>query len=155
MSDRLAIMREGRIVDSGPPLDVYLNPRSSFSARFVGQINVVPGDIAAAQPGIAEMRTQTGSLRGRLLDAIGEGPAEILIRPEHAVLRDADAPDPDQNSLNGVVTKRQFSGRFIEYEVKTSVACVKVTQDASDSHDVGNQVKVVLPIEHCVVVGTS
>ena len=49
MSDRVAVMREGRILQVAPPEDLYMRPQSLEVARFVGapRINVVPGDILA------------------------------------------------------------------------------------------------------------
>lgn len=75
MADRIAVMREGRIEQEGPPAEVYHRPASAFVARFFSEINVMTG------------RVEGGSVStpfGRLsTDGLGEGTeVEILFRPE-------------------------------------------------------------------------
>ncbi len=74
MADRIAVMRAGRMVQVGSPVDLYCRPVDGFVARFFGEINALPGRIAggtAATPfGLVPSRLPEGSA------------VEVLIRPE-------------------------------------------------------------------------
>ena len=79
LGDRVAVMHEGRIVQIGPPAEVYQHPSSPWVAAFVGAVSMYPavasGDVAQADFGTIP-----------LLDP-AEGPVEVAIRPEAVELR--------------------------------------------------------------------
>jgi iron(III) transport system ATP-binding protein len=77
LGDRVAVMTEGRIVQSAPPAELYARPASPWVAAFVGDANLVPGLAAGATAS-----TAVGEVP--LLDpaAAGAGPVQVLIRPE-------------------------------------------------------------------------
>jgi spermidine/putrescine transport system ATP-binding protein len=94
MSDRIAVMRGGRLEQVGTPEAIYDEPVSAFVARFIGNANLIPVTVASAQgesarirlPGGGECRAATGG-RG-----FGAGDAALLmIRPERLELAE-DAP---------------------------------------------------------------
>lgn len=66
MSDRIAIMREGRIVQVGPPQEIYARPASRFVAEFMGEVNVLP--------------VEGGRVAGRPAPGVADG--WIVVRPE-------------------------------------------------------------------------
>ena len=74
MADRIALMREGRVVQLGTPEELYLRPADRFVATFLGEVNRMP---ALVRDGRAE--TPIGTLPAGLLP---DGPAEVLLRPE-------------------------------------------------------------------------
>ncbi len=75
MADRIALMREGRVVQLGTPQELYLHPADPFVATFLGEVNRLP---ALVRGGRAE--TVLGSLPAPLTQP--EGPAQLLLRPE-------------------------------------------------------------------------
>jgi iron(III) transport system ATP-binding protein len=81
MADRIALMREGRVVQVGTPEQLYLHPREPFVATFLGEVNRMP---ATVRGGRAE--TAIGSVPAATLP---DGPAELLLRPEGLVIRPA------------------------------------------------------------------
>ncbi len=96
LSDRMAVMRDGRILQLGTPREVYHDPASLAVAEFVGspKINTLPGEIAA---------NGAIALLGRPLSRMAEasaGPVTVAIRPEHLQRRTAPSPD----SLSGRLT---------------------------------------------------
>ncbi|MGH7120544.1 MAG: ABC transporter ATP-binding protein [Acetobacteraceae bacterium] len=83
MSDRVAVMRSGRIEQIGLPAEIYERPASRFVAEFIGSTNVVRGRLATAPDGdgIASIRTGAGMAAARV--PAGTGPDVLLtIRPE-------------------------------------------------------------------------
>jgi spermidine/putrescine transport system ATP-binding protein len=84
MSDRVVVMNEGTVIQVGSPQEIYEEPESLFVARFVGEINVLEGDIRAARPGgtyQAEVEGVPFILHSRREFAEGET-VKVLLRPE-------------------------------------------------------------------------
>ncbi len=50
LSDRVAVMSQGRMVQCSPPLELYERPQSRFAAEFVGEMNFFPGRVVASAP---------------------------------------------------------------------------------------------------------
>ena len=89
MADRVALMREGAIVQLGCPTDLYFTPRDAFVARFFGEVNYLPGQ--ASQGRVA---TPLGEVAA---EGLPDGTAvDVLIRPEaiHLAPVPADAQTP-------------------------------------------------------------
>jgi ABC-type Fe3+/spermidine/putrescine transport system ATPase subunit len=66
MADRLAIMREGRIVQAGLPIDLYRRPADSWIATFLGSANLIPGKVTQVGAGEFVAETAVGEVRGAL-----------------------------------------------------------------------------------------
>lgn len=112
LSDLIALMRSGRIVQVGSPRMLYQSPETAFVASFLGGSNIV------AEPSEAQR------LGGK---AIADGQA-IAIRPEHIVLH-------ENGSHAGRVVSRQFLGMTTELKLNTEgvVLSVKTTEKVPDS----------------------
>lgn len=83
MADRIALMRDGRVVQVGPPVELYCHPAEAFVAAFFGEVNRLPGVVRSGQ-----VLTPFGSVEAR---GFAEGAAvEVLIRPEALHLRPGD-----------------------------------------------------------------
>jgi len=110
MSDGIAIMDQGRIVQMDTARRVYEDPRTRFVARFLGEANLIPAERVA---GYADKRG-----------------ASLFVRPERVRLGVADAvPDPDTERLDGVVRRTSFLGNIVRYSVELGEGC-QVTVDA-------------------------
>jgi iron(III) transport system ATP-binding protein len=80
MADKVALMREGKIVQFGQPSDLYLSPRDAFVASFFGEVNRLPGVVLEGR-----VQTPFGWVRA---EGHAEGAqVEVLIRPEALILR--------------------------------------------------------------------
>lgn len=103
MSDRIAIMREGRFVQIGTPQDIYQRPRNRFVAGFMGEVNILPVEHAG---GAAQL---TG-LGQPLADA---GGAFAVLRPEALQAGDAGAI-----ALDADVVQRLILGSRTQYHLR-------------------------------------
>ncbi len=117
VSDRVMIMRAGRIVQRGAPQDVYSHPASAWVARFLGLSNLVPARLVSRKP--LEIDTPLGLLA---LDDGGPAPpdgaeATLLIRPEAAHLVDDAAPPPGA-AVRGKVRRCSFRGSHYLLEIE-------------------------------------
>jgi len=123
ISDRIAVMSDGRIAQIGRPRDIYNRPSSEFVAEFIGRTNLVRGDLAAdvAADGTADVVTAAGALRCLFPVATSarRGLA-VVVRPEHVTIHKQDAPaDGSANRLDGRVESEIYLGELVEYVVAT------------------------------------
>ncbi len=105
-SDRLGVMREGRVLQTGPPERVYHKPADAFVAEFLGGANLLTAEAHGE-----EARSVIGPLR---LDRSASGPVRVSLRAEHLSLEAADPHRP-----TGEVTDRAFKG----HDLTLKVAC--------------------------------
>jgi len=115
ISDRIAIMNRGEIVQIGTADELYYSPRTEFVARFIGRINSLPAETLEASPDGALLRVldhtyTVGGVRGPL--GAGEK-VNVMIRPEFIALDSGDSNDLHA----GTVVERTFLGEKVEYIV--------------------------------------
>ncbi|MFJ3307982.1 ABC transporter ATP-binding protein [Streptomyces sp. NPDC086549] len=105
LADRVVVMRDGRIAQSGTPLDVWQRPADEFVARFLGFDNVVPATVAGA---VAV--TPWGKLP--VPEDVPQGTRSLLVRPAGVRLVAADG------GLRCTVTARTFKGTHVSVHLR-------------------------------------
>src|SRR4030095_1902100 len=93
IADRVVVMNRGRIEDIGSPSRVYLRPASQFTACFMGESNILTGEVVEATSAVAWVKTAVGTLTVPAHAAIGES-VTLSIRPEQLLLGRARACAP-------------------------------------------------------------
>ncbi|MFM8556701.1 MAG: ABC transporter ATP-binding protein [Betaproteobacteria bacterium] len=152
LSDRVAVMNDGRIVELAPPRALYLRPRTRFAAQFVGQADLLDCTRVGSEGNAWIVDTPLGRLRtADCSDAeAGASKTSLLIRPEHIELR--ASPENGLNEVAGVIERLVFSGRIVEYIIRAGDRLVRVQGTSREIFEAGRQVVMSLPPEHCVVV---
>jgi spermidine/putrescine ABC transporter ATP-binding subunit len=115
MSDRIAIMNNGRIVQHGTPREIYRRPNSVFVSDFVGATNLMRGTIAAVEQDRVVLQTDSGPLfapKPELLLREGQR-AALSVRPESIRIKPADHSPAHGSSLTGSVTETIYQGNCI------------------------------------------
>jgi ABC-type Fe3+/spermidine/putrescine transport system ATPase subunit len=122
LSDRVAVMRDGRVLQVGPPKELYERPRTRFVADFVGTNNLVPGDAqGGGGPGDLVVSTALGPLRAVASGAVS-GRCVLAVRPENVVL---GAPGAGEgNRVDGRVSLVSYLGNTLRYDVQTAPGLV-------------------------------
>ncbi len=125
MSDRIAVMQAGRILQEGTPTELYDQPANRFVADFIGQSNFFPGVVV--DPGPPTIVRTGGGVALRASRPKGTEPlpadtrALVSVRPERVRLAAVGNPAPsdgaDQVVALGEVEQRTFLGDQIEYHV--------------------------------------
>jgi spermidine/putrescine ABC transporter ATP-binding subunit len=113
LSDRIAILSEGRLVQVGPPAEVYERPATRFAAEFLGEANLFSGRAEAGA-----LRTAAGLA---IVSAVplGSGEALIAVRPEKIQLADLTARVADgANRIEGRILRSIYSGSSIAYRIE-------------------------------------
>ena len=77
---RIAVMKDGRLVQVGTPQELYGSPRNAFVAEFMGPTNLVDGEVVAVADGWVHVATGMGEIVARAGPA--SGPVTVSIRPE-------------------------------------------------------------------------
>jgi len=85
IADRVIVMNKGRIEDMGAPARVYLRPASLFTASFMGESNILTGEVVEATSGVAWVKTRVGTLTVPTHATIGET-VTLSIRPEQLLI---------------------------------------------------------------------
>ena len=115
MSDRIAVMREGRFEQMGTPSQVYDSPKTAYVARFVGEANIVQGTAGAVQGDVVEFVGQGGkaSFGSRGYQFAPGAPVALAVRGEQAqAVKGEEGP-----GLPGVVTEKSFAGGMLRLTV--------------------------------------
>ena len=121
MSDRIAVMHQGRILQIGPPREVYERPRTLFVSRFLGVSNELPGKIVGNRGEDTVFQPDDGAHPPLLVPAIaiapGDRPATLSLRPEQLRLSSA-RPSTGEEVLSGRIEKALFAGSDMKYLVR-------------------------------------
>ena len=117
MSDQIAVMHRGRIVQIGTPTELYETPANRFVADFLGESNFLNGTIAEVEgAGRYLLRGPGFQFRGVGPESLVVGqPVSVAIRPEKLVFEEG-AP-PGLNAVKGVVEEAIYAGGFTRYRV--------------------------------------
>lgn len=150
LSDRVAVMKDGVIVELDTPQNLYLRPRTTFAARFVGQADLLDCKLAGRDGNGAMLDTRLGRLRSAMAPPSGEAKLSLLIRPEHIEFRERD--QHGENMLTGIVERATFSGRLVEYVVRVHDEALSVHATSRVLKSQGDRVTLHLPPERCVIV---
>ena len=122
LSDRVAVMRDGHVLQVGPPKELYERPRTRFVADFVGTNNLVPGDVqGGGGRGDLVVSTALGSLRAVASGTVS-GRCVLAVRPENVAL---GAPAAGEgNRVDGRVSLVSYLGNTLRYDVQTASGLV-------------------------------
>jgi len=116
ISDRIAVMKKGKIVQVGSPQELYMHPNSLFVAHFIGESNFLEGYIIKAN-GLSEVELRAGLRVKAINPGIKEGERIVLaIRPETCEMRIGLIEA--ENALHGKIDKITFEGTFVRYEIR-------------------------------------
>lgn len=116
LSDHIAVLDAGRVVQFGTPSDLYRHPANKFVAGFVGESNLIEVDVAEVNGGVAKVTDRAGcGFEVALgLRSVGIGPAVVLVRPERVHVVPAGTP----NALTGIVVDTVFLGEILRIDIR-------------------------------------
>ena len=119
ISDRIAVMRAGRVEQVGAPTEIYERPATEFVARFVGAANFLDGEVARADAAGCAVRTPLGVLTVREAHAALAVGARVrlVVRPEAVRLSPGD-PVEGGTGLPGKILGSAYTGAVVRYQVE-------------------------------------
>ncbi len=119
LGDRVVVMQSGRVVQAGPPAELYQEPRTRFVAEFIGSANICGGTVVALEGnGAARVCTAHGaSVAGSMDGSIAVGDAvDIVVHPEDCRLTPANGHVPE-GGFPVRVLERRYQGVVTRYMV--------------------------------------
>jgi spermidine/putrescine transport system ATP-binding protein len=154
MSDRIAVMHDGRVMQCGVPEDVYERPEEPFVAGFIGISNLIEGTVA--DPGTVELSSGV-----RVPVPLPEGcrvgeRVRIAVRPEKIAI---DHLEPGMVQLEGTVEQRVYLGMTTQITIALGgdARLVALEQNtyrarADDRWEEGHRLRLGWHPEHCLVL---
>ncbi|WP_042143628.1 ABC transporter ATP-binding protein [Paucisalibacillus sp. EB02] len=132
MADRIAVMKDGEILQIGTPTDLYSNPKSSFIADFVGTSNILPGKVVASENGLTTV--QIGNQKIQSVTKTDKKDIQVIIRPENINVL-SEGSDDNGNAFEGVIQFATYLGSTVRYDVKVGEhqLVVDTTYESGDS----------------------
>jgi iron(III) transport system ATP-binding protein len=172
LSDEVAIMHAGRLIQSGAPSDVYRHPRSPVAARLLGDANILAGVVVSVDTnGSLVVDSELGQLVAtdpNGISSVGSA-VEICIRPEHLRLRLAPLSSADRvkvgtmdretveatgerNLWQGSISRIEYRGPWLFVEVKLGQRTLALRCPSDESPEVDASVVVLSLSRNCVVM---
>jgi spermidine/putrescine transport system ATP-binding protein len=155
MSDRIVLMRHGRIVQSGAPVELFDRPTSRFAAEFMGFENILSGAVAEIRGKMVAVDLHyAGRVAGVWTSAepprTGQS-VSIAVRAERAALaRVPDSTGPGLNVLPGRQVEQLYRGKYVDQTVESGAGRLKVR--SFDRVTLADPGAVVWKPEDCVVL---
>ncbi|MGE5241560.1 MAG: ABC transporter ATP-binding protein [Bacteroidota bacterium] len=150
LSDTIAVMREGRIIEVGDPKKIYFDANHRFVADFIGRANLVKATVRAHEGGHTIVDCGLGSIACQQRDIPVGREATICIRPEF--IRVARGEAGGKNVVNGRVESLIFIGEAYEVEIRVGDELLLAKIDPDVDLKVGNAVNFSLDPAHCLLV---
>ena len=133
ISDRVAVMNGGKIVQDGPPDDIYERPSSIFSAYFIGETNLITGEVIGIEDEYVQLKCPMGDDEYFEIDSTFHFKPEIgsqvtvSLRPEKiAISRNKPKIEDDINVVKGVIEDILYLGSHTQYIVRVGKHNVRV-----------------------------
>ena len=152
LSDQIAVMRAGRIVEIGDPKKIYFNSDHRFVADFIGRANLIPGKVSALDDPHAIVDSAIGpivALNSRQIAAGQE--AMVCVRPEFIKIVPAGTAG-GRNSFRGKVESLVFIGEAYEGEIRIGETLLTTAIEPTVSIGEGDEISVSFDPDHCFLL---
>ncbi|UNQ73811.1 ABC transporter ATP-binding protein [Infirmifilum sp. NZ] len=155
LSDYIALMKDGKVVQFGTPKEVFFNPADEFVASFLGRTNLVPAKVERVDPEgkLVLVRVGDALLKAPLRQSPTSGTVLLAVRASFAELLPAGSPVAD-NVLEATVRTVLFTGEKYEYSVELDTGNV-IRVESTSEYPQGERVKIRIPFEKLVYIPVS
>ncbi len=154
LSDEIAVMTEGRIVQTGNPRAIYERPRDRFVAGFIGSSNFIGAEVLGPEreSGLWRVRSEFGDLKAISETVLSAGSRVTLaVRPENLALLET-APEDSGNVIRATIETRLFQGDFIEVQLRSGNLLLTARTHPASRTPEGDVVFVRIAPQDCVVL---
>jgi iron(III) transport system ATP-binding protein len=150
LSDAIAVMRAGRIVETGTPQKIYFDADTRFVADFIGRANLVKARVKSQAPERTVVECAMGTIACERRNFAVDADVTLCLRPEFIHLAPGEASG--DNVVNGRVDSRVFVGEAYECEIRVGDQLLLARIDPEAHLDVGDAVNFRLDPAHCLLV---
>lgn len=153
MGNRVAVMQMGQVAQIGSPREVYTRPATRFVADFIGEINLIPGEVANAQT--TQVQTTLGTIQGTTHLQLTKGQRVLCaVRPEAIDFLEGE-PAQGTNVVSGQVKHVIYLGEVEQYiiELIDGTQVKLVEYDPADQRaNPGDSVRLTFPPQRVVIL---
>ncbi|MEN2998966.1 MAG: ABC transporter ATP-binding protein [Acidilobaceae archaeon] len=148
LSDKIAVMNAGKVVQAGTPSEIYREPADSFVATFIGESVALPVSVVAVNGSFGLVKLLNGAqLRARVSKASPlSSEAFLVLRPEAVSLGEGE------NSLRCRVSRETYMGGRVEYRLECEGVELKL-RSLDPTLSVGEEVRAVVDPSRAIIVG--
>jgi iron(III) transport system ATP-binding protein len=151
MSDVVAVMDTGIIVQQASPIDIYRTPTVRFVADFIGLTNFIEGkisDLPVNGSSLGAVATASGKLNCSLpRDAVVGNDVVVVVRPEDVQVHPADTGA--ENIVTGEVMAAMFMGDSKEVKIKLADSTLRLKLHPAIEIEEGSSIRLALPPDCC------
>jgi iron(III) transport system ATP-binding protein len=157
ISDRIAVMNSGNVVQIGTPNEIYEKPANKFVADFIGTMNFISGEILQAPEGMDTIPVRTEISERMLCKMMGDSamsPGEKVyasIRPEDVEIYEKP-PQGKENLIKGTITHRAYLGNFLYFFVTIDDTMIRVQVPHHMPQEEGEELYLFLNPEKCMIL---
>ncbi len=126
MSDRIAVMHRGAILQIGTPVDIYERPTTRFSAEFIGEMNFLEAAVTSRRPRAALVTA--GGVQFEIPEAIEGERVTLAFRPEAVMIANSSAGGADDIRFTGTLKDTIYIGTDRRYLVSLPTGEVIVSR---------------------------
>jgi spermidine/putrescine transport system ATP-binding protein len=159
MSDRIAVMHQGRVEQLGTPEELYERPTTRFVADFIGTTNLLSGSVESMEGSTAVVRLANGDACRVVAPDLRAGESvELSIRPESIVLKASNGTKaPGVEPLKAHVEQVAYLGGSVQYQVRTGggLAITVMAPKVGERHAVGSEVDIAWSPAEALVLGSA
>ena len=157
MSDLVAVMKDGNIVQAGTPLEIYARPRNLFVAEFIGRTNLLRGRIGGAAPSnvmsACPVETPVATLSCRVQSSMPAGAQVVVaVRPEDIRLVRPDDAEATGNTVSGQVERLSFLGETVDCFVRIGDSSLMLRLHPGHAPQTGETISLHLPPASCLAM---
>jgi iron(III) transport system ATP-binding protein len=156
MSDRIAVMNSGKIVQEGTPNEIYRFPVDNFVADFIGKTNLLQGSVIKSFKKDDRTHVVVDSPIGNIsgvsnVDLAEKDSVVVLFRPENVFLSNGTSTQ-EENVFQGTLSESMFIGNAVECAVEVEEFSLKVHAHPSSVPNLGDTVSVRISAGDCQIL---
>ena len=157
ISDRVAVMEAGNVVQIGPPKEIYEKPANRFVADFIGTMNFMSGEVVEVGSNSNEVYVRTQFSQKLLCTSpdrtvVGKG-EEIYasIRPEDVQIF-TEPPQSSENLFKGAIVHKAYLGNFLYFFVSVNETMIRVQVPHHMPQEEGQELYLYLNPKKCMIL---
>ncbi|MFD2378239.1 extracellular solute-binding protein [Ottowia pentelensis] len=151
LSDSIAVMRAGRIVEIGSPRKIYFQADHRFVADFIGRANLIDATVRDDANGLTQVDCALGPIDCAPAAHAAGSAVTLCLRPEFLHVQPGTLPD-GRNVLHGRIESLEFVGEVLDTEVRVGNTVLLARSEPDSRLAVGDTVSLAVRPEHCLLV---
>jgi len=133
LSSRIAVMREGKVMQIGKPREIYEKPANQFVADFIGTSNFLDGVVSSPEGDTTVIETAIGTVRATSLDHVAGTAVILAVRPEGISMSESEPTGAIPNEWQAQVVTRSYLGDSVDHVVRVGEHELRVRASSNQS----------------------